>query len=56
MLTFKQKSAWILRNQGRVIRFAKAIEALENTVSKNKAHKQCVEYNFHRTEIIRWFS
>lgn len=48
MLTFKQKSAWILRNQGRVIRFAKAIEALENTLAKNKAHKECVEYNFHQ--------
>lgn len=48
MLSFEQKSAWIINNQGRMAKVEKAIAALEETIAKTEAHKACVEYNFHR--------
>ena len=48
MLTFNQKSAWVINNQSRIIKVEKEIASLEEAIAKNKAHKECVEYNFHR--------
>jgi hypothetical protein len=48
MLTFAQKSNWIVNNQSRIAKAEKAIKSLEETIAKTKAHKACVEYNFHR--------
>lgn len=48
MLTFAQKSNWIVNNQSRIAKAEKAIKSLEETIVKTKSHKTCVEYNFHR--------
>lgn len=48
MLTFAQKSNWIVNNQSRIVKAEKAIKSLEETIAKAEAHKACVEYNFHK--------
>lgn len=48
MLTYKQKSNWVIRNQDRMFKVEKEIKALEDLISKINAHKECLEYNFHR--------
>lgn len=48
MLTFAQKSNWIVNNQSRIAKAEKAIKSLEETIVKTKSHKTCVEYNFHK--------
>lgn len=48
MLTFAQKSNWIVNNQSRIAKAEKAITALETLIEKTQAHQTCVEYNYHR--------
>lgn len=48
MLTFKQKSNWIINNQARIAKVEKAVIALEEAINKAEAHKSCVDYNFHK--------
>lgn len=48
MLTFEQKSNWIINNQARIAKVEKAVIALEEAINKAEAHKSCVDYNFHK--------
>lgn len=48
MLTFEQKSNWIVNNQNRIAKVKKAIAALEEVIEKTEAHRVCVEHNYHR--------
>lgn len=48
MLSFEQKSNWVINNQGRMAKVKKAIEALEETIAKTEAHRVCVEHNYNR--------
>ncbi len=48
MLSFEQKSNWIINNQSRIAKVEKAVIALEEAINKAEAHKSCAEYNFHK--------
>lgn len=48
MLSFEQKSNWVVRNQGRIAKVEKAIAAIEETITKTEAHRKCLEHNFQR--------
>lgn len=48
MLSFEQKSNWVVRNQGRIAKVQKAIAAIEETIAKTEAHRACLEYNCQR--------
>ena len=48
MLTFKQKSNWVVNNKSKYIKVEKAIEALEAKIEQLFAHRKCVNYNFHK--------
>lgn len=49
MLTFKQKSDWVVRNKSRIIKVEKAIEVLEAKVDQLFAHRKCVNSDFHKS-------
>lgn len=48
MLTFEQKSNWVVNNKARRIKVEKAIEALEAKVEQLFSYKKCVNKNFHK--------
>lgn len=48
MLTFAQKSNWIVNSQSRIAKIKKTIDDLENVIEKTEAHRVCVEHNYNR--------
>lgn len=48
MLTYKQKSDWLVTNQGRITKVQKEIKSLEELIAQVEIARECLDHNFHR--------